>query len=682
MNKKSKIALIMVLIILILAVILGIIYWYAKKWDREKELNTPEEISNAYFEYVNEGKYEKIYDLLTTESKEKISQEDFVKAYNNFFEEIECEAIKTANINLQKQDAYNTKVTYTNSVRTLYGEFDYENSLNLKKLDDKKYYIDWNYNAVYPNYDAGYSVKINTDEAKRGSLIDRNGILLAGSGYIASVGLVSGWMNSDTKEQDIKKVSELLGISAETINKKMSASYVKSDTFVELDTISKQELQLLSNLREIEGIKINDVESRVYPLGEKAAHITGYVQKANSDDLKENKKYDENTLIGRTGLELAYNERLRGENGYEVLLIDENGNTKSTVLKTEKIDGENIKLTIDANIQSTVYDIYSEDNSATVVMYPGTGEIIALVSTPSYDPNKFVIGMTTQEWNDLNNNPNNPMYTRFLKRYAPGSSFKPVIGAIALETGTINSYDEYEKSGTSWQKDSSWGSYYITTLKEYDEPATLLNALIYSDNIFFAKTALKIGAEKLEKELRELGFEKDLEIDLEAKNSQISNDGKFTSEIQLADSGYGQGQILLNPIHYAAIYGIFANNGNMVKPYIEMAQDTETTFIKEHAFSKQVTDVIKNALIQTIENPEGTAHSAKIEGLKLAGKTGTAETKSTKEEIAKELGWFNAFIADENSDKQYVVISMVEDVENKGGSQYVVNKVKKIFENI
>ena len=605
-----------------------------------------------------------------------------MKAYNNFFEEIECEAIKTANINLQKQDAYNTKVTYTNSVRTLYGEFDYENSLNLKKLDDKKYYIDWNYNAVYPNYDAGYSVKINTDEAKRGSLIDRNGILLAGSGYIASVGLVSGWMNSDTKEQDIKKVSELLGISAETINKKMSASYVKSDTFVELDTISKQELQLLSNLREIEGIKINDVESRVYPLGEKAAHITGYVQKANSDDLKENKKYDENTLIGRTGLELAYNERLRGENGYEVLLIDENGNTKSTVLKTEKIDGENIKLTIDANIQSTVYDIYSEDNSATVVMYPGTGEIIALVSTPSYDPNKFVIGMTTQEWNDLNNNPNNPMYTRFLKRYAPGSSFKPVIGAIALETGTINSYDEYEKSGTSWQKDSSWGSYYITTLKEYDEPATLLNALIYSDNIFFAKTALKIGAEKLEKELRELGFEKDLEIDLEAKNSQISNDGKFTSEIQLADSGYGQGQILLNPIHYAAIYGIFANNGNMVKPYIEMAQDTETTFIKEHAFSKQVTDVIKNALIQTIENPEGTAHSAKIEGLKLAGKTGTAETKSTKEEIAKELGWFNAFIADENSDKQYVVISMVEDVENKGGSQYVVNKVKKIFENI
>jgi len=257
-----------------------------------------------------------------------------------------------------------------------------------------------------------------------------------------------------------------------------------------------------------------------------------------------------------------------------------------------------------------------------------------------------------------------------------------VIGAIALETGTINSYDEYEASGTSWQKDSSWGSYYITTLKEYNEPATLINALIYSDNIFFAKTALKIGAEKLEKELKELGFEKDLEFDLEAKNSQISNEGKFTSEIQLADSGYGQGQILLNPIHYAAIYGIFANNGNMVNPYIEIAEDTETTFYKEHAFSKQVTDVIKDALIQTIENPEGTAHSARIAGLKLAGKTGTAETKSTKEEDAKELGWFNAFIADENSDKQYVVISMVEDVENKGGSQYVVNKVKKIFEKI
>jgi penicillin-binding protein len=310
----------------------------------------------------------------------------------------------------------------------------------------------------------------------------------------------------------------------------------------------------------------------------------------------------------------------------------------------------------------------------------GTGEILALISTPSYDPNKFLIGMTSQEWNDLNNNPNNPLYTRFLKRYPPGSTFKPLIASIALETGTINSYDEYEKSGLKWQEDSKWGSYYITTLKEYDEPATIENALIYSDNIFFAKTALKIGAEKLEKELKKLGFQSEFDFDMELKSSQISNDGKFSNDIQLADSGYGQGEVLVNPIQMAAIYSIFANNGNMIKPYLEIKQDDEPKFIQEHVFSKNVVELIKEYLTQTIENEQGTGHSAKMNNLKIAGKTGTAETKSTKEEIdAKEVGWFNMFVTDEKSDKQYVVISMIENVENKGGSQYVINKVKRIF---
>ena len=679
MEKKTKIALITIFIILAI-ILLGVFIWYIIKWENEKKLNTPEEVAKMYFENINEKKYEEAYNLLSDESKGKVSKEDFSKTYEDFYNKLECVAIKTENLNCENIDTYNSKIKYANNIKSLYGDYKFENSITLKKQQDKKFYIDWNYNSIYPNYEKNDIIKVNTENAKRGSLMDRNGILLSGEGYIASIGLVPGWMNEETKVDDIKKVSELLGMSVENINKKLDASYVKQDTFVELDTVSKSEAQLLTSLREIEGIKIKDIESRVYPLNEKAAHITGYVQKASKEDIKENKLYNENTLVGKAGLERAYDERLRGKNGYEIILTDENGKEKSTIFKCEKVEGENIKLTIDANLQSKVYDIYNGDNSATVIMDYGTGEILALVSTPSYNPNKFLLGMSTQEWNELNNNPNNPMYTRFLKRYTPGSTFKPIIGAIALETGTINSYDEYEKSGLKWQKDSSWGSYYITTLKEYNTPATLLNALINSDNIFFAKTALKIGTEKLEKELKKIGFEGNFKFDLEIKNSQISNTGKFSNEIQLADSGYGQGEILVNPIQMASIYGIFANNGNMVKPYIEIKEENETEFIKEHAFSKNVTDVIKEDLIQTIEDSEGTGHSAKMPNLKIAGKTGTAETKSTKEEFdAKEIGWFDMFVADENSNKQYVVISMIENVENRGGSQYVINKVKNIF---
>ena len=679
MEKKTKIALIAVFIIVI-AIIAGVLVWYIFKWEKSKKLNTPEEVAKTYFENINEKKYEEAYKLLTDESKQRISEEEFSKAYENFNSEIKCVAIKTDNIGCENIDVNTSNITYVNNIRSLYGDYKYGNNIYLKKQEDKKYYIDWKYNSIYPKYENGDKIKVNVDNAKRGSLIDRNGVLLAGAGFIASIGVVPGWMNEETKTEDINKIAQLLGMPVDTVNKKMTASYVKADTFVELDTVSKDEGQLLASLREIDGVKIKDIDSRVYPLNEKAAHITGYVQKASKEDLEANKLYNENTLIAKAGLEKTYDERLRGKDGYEIILEDEKGNEKTKIFKSDKVEGENIKLTIDANLQSKVYDIYNGDNSATVIMDYGTGEILALISTPSYDPNKFLIGMTTQEWNNLNSNPNNPMYTRFLKRYPPGSTFKPIIGAIALETGSINSYDEYEKSGLKWQKDSSWGSYYITTLKEYDSPANLENALINSDNIFFAKLALNIGTEKLEQELKRLGFQTGFDFDMEAKSSQISNDGKFANEIQLADSGYGQGEILVNPIQMAAIYSIFANKGNMIKPFIELKQDDEPKFILEHVYSKNVIELMKNYLTQTIESEEGTGHSAKMPNLKIAGKTGTAETKSTKEEIdAKEVGWFNMFVTDENSDKQYVVISMIENVENKGGSQYVINKVKRIF---
>ncbi len=697
MNKSKKIITIYGIIIgiIVIAIISTIFYNFnKKKKENEKELNTPNGVIGTYVDYINNGEYNKVYELLTTESKNQISEEDLSTKYKEIYDELDISNIQINDMKTEKIDKNNSKIIYTTKINSLYGEFSFENTVSLKKQDDKKYYIMWDYSMIYPNLAKTDKIDIEKDPAKRGSLIDRNGVLLAGSGYISSVGLVPGWMNEQTKTQDIQTVANLLGMTTESINKKLSASYVKSDTFVELATISKQKLTIIDGLNQIDGVKIKDVSSRIYPLGEKAAHLTGYVQKVNAEELKSNKEYDENTLVGRTGLEKIYEDRLKGQNGYKVSIVDENGKDKKVLINKEKVDGENIKLTIDSDIQEKVYDGYVGDNSAEVIMNPKTGEILALVSTPSYDPNNFVIGMSTQEWNEISNNTNNPLYERFLRSYSPGSSFKPVTGAIALQTGTITGSDEYEASGSSWQKDNSWGSYYITTLKTYNEPANLLNALINSDNIFFAKTALKIGSEKLEEQLKNIGFESDINFEMNTAKSQISNEGKFTSEVQLADSGYGQGQILVNPIHFASIYSSFVNDGNMVMPYLEIKKDNngneetdnnqenKVTYLKENAFSKEVADEIRTDLIQTIESPNGTAHSAKIDGLVLAGKTGTAETKSSKNEEAKEIGWFNCFIADPNSENQLMVISMVENVENKGGSIYVVNKVKNIINKI
>ena len=682
-NKKEVIIFGTIIAVLVTVILIGLGYsLYSANKNNEKELNTPDSVISNFAECINKKNYEEAYELLSSESKNKISKQDFADAYENIFNKLDIKTIEISDVKVDKIDTNNTNVSYSVKANSAYGEITFNNAVKMQKQSDKKHYINWSYEAIYPEMQESDEIDISRTYAKRGSLIDRNGILLAGGGYVASVGLVPGWMNEETKTQDINKVAEILGLTPENINKKMSASYVKSDTFVELTTISKQNQTKLIALNQIDGVKIKDIASRVYPLAEKAAHITGYVQKANAEDLEKDKTLDKNSLVGKTGLESIYNDRLKGKDGYEINLVNEKGEAKKTILKTEKEDGENIKLTIDSNIQETVYNTYAGDNSSTVVMNPKTGELLALVSTPSYDPNKFIIGMTTQEWNDISNNADNPLLARFTKSYAPGSSFKPIIGAIALQSGTITGETEYEASGTSWQKDNSWGTYNITTLKTYNGPANLLNALINSDNIFFAKTALKIGTEKMEEQLKSIGFENDIGFEMNIVKSKISNEGKFTSEVQLADSGYGQGQIQLNPIHFASIYSAFTNDGNMVMPYLEFKSDTTLTYLKENAFSKEVADEIKNDLIQTVENPEGTAHSGKIEGLTIAGKTGTAETKSAKGENAKEYGWFNAFIADENSEKQLMIISMVENVENKGGSSYVVNKVKTLFEKI
>ena len=680
-SKKSIIILSTICVVLIVAILIGIIYyWISNNKVKQMSLNKPEDVLATFTDYIENKNYEQAYELLSQQSKTQITEEKFEEKYEQIYGELDVSTIDNLDVKIDELDQNITKASYTTKLNSLYGEINFDNTIQLKKQDDKKYYIDWNYNMIYPDLAETDKIDINKVYAKRGMLIDRNGILLAGNGYIASVGLVPGWMNEETKNEDIVKVANIIGTTAENINKKMSASYVKSDTFVELATISKQNQTMIVNLKEIDGVKIKDIPSRVYPLAEKTAHLTGYVQKANADDLKENKTLDEDSLVGRTGLEKAFDERLRGKDGIEINLVNENGDQKKNILKTEKQDGEDIKLTVDSELQEKVYSTYATDNSATVVMNPKTGEVLALVSTPSYDPNKFVIGMTNQEWNELSNNPNKPLYTRYAQSYAPGSSFKPVTGAIALQTGAINQETEYEASGTSWQKDSSWGSYNITTLKTYNGPANLLNALINSDNIFFAKTALKIGAEKMEEQLKNIGFENDFKFEVGLSQSKISNEGKFTGEIQLADSGYGQGQILLNPVHFASIYSSFVNDGNMITPYLEFKQEATPTYYKEAVFSAGTANTIKDDLIQTIEDPEGTAHLAKIEGLTLAGKTGTAETKSNKGEDAKEIGWFNCFIADSNSDKQMLVISMVEGVENKGGSIYVVNKVRQLFE--
>lgn len=674
-NKKALIITLLIILIIAIAIVGGIIY-----------SNTPKEnaqqVLAKYISLINEKKYEELYSILSTESKNNISEDDFVTRNKNIYEGIDAVNIKVQVQNEEKQGK-TSKITYNETMSTSAGDISFDNTVNLV-IEDKEYKINWSSSMIFPELRDTDKVRVSTIESKRGEILDRNGNKLAENGSISSIGIVPGKL-SENKEQDIQKISELTGVSVDYINNQLSQSWVTDDTFVPIKKVSTSETNLKEQLLQISGIQINSTNARVYPLGNEAAHLIGYVQTINAEELEQNagKGYSSTSLIGKAGLEAAYEDRLRGIDGTEIYIQDAQGNKLKTLAKQDKKDGEDIKITIDSTLQKEVYEQMKNDKGLWIIMEPTTGEILTAVSTPTYDSNDFVLGLSTDKWNQLNNDTSKPLYNRFLQRYCPGSTFKPITAAIGLTTGKITTDTTVSYSGKSWQKDSSWGNYNVTTLTAYNGPKNVANALLYSDNIFFAQTALQIGKEQLTENLKNIGFGESLDFPLTLAQSQYSSseDGQISTEIKLADTGYGQGDLLVNPIHMASIYSSFANGGNMVKPYIEY-NEGKAEYYKQNVFTQQAAETVKNDLIQVVENPSGTAHDMQIQGLTIAGKTGTAELKTSSEDTESgTLGWFNCFTVG-RSQGDLLMVGMVENTQNNadGGSHYIISKMKAILQ--
>lgn len=681
--KNKKIIIVAIIVILAIVIIAGAIFII------NKNVPKPEETLNTYISLLNEQKYEEMYNMISEYSKSQISQEDFVKRNKNIYEGIDAYDIKIT-ISETTKDGKTYNVKYDESMSTSAGTIAFANTTKLVK-GDKNYKISWSSSMIFPELRATDKVRVSTLSAKRGEILDRNGDKLAENGSISSVGIVPGKLG-ENKTENINKISELTGVSTDYINTQISASYVKDDTFVPIKKVPADNTELKNQLLQIPGIKITSIDARVYPLGEEAAHLIGYVQAISAEELKqkEGKGYSSSSIIGKAGLEQAYEDTLRGIDGTEIYIVDENGTRLKTLATQNKKDGTDVKLTIDKNIQKNLYDQMKKDKGFFVVMNPTTGELLATVSAPSYNSNDFVLGMTTTKWNELNNDANKPLYNRFLQSYCPGSTFKPITAAIGLTSGKLTTDTTFNYSGLKWQKNSSWGDIYITTLTAYNGPKNISNALIHSDNIFFGQAAMQIGKETFCSGLDKLGFNENIDqtikFPLTFKKSQYSNSEKADmNEKKLADSGYGQGDILVNPIHMASIYSAFANNGNMIKPYIEY-ENGKTEYLKENAFTSEAANIVKNDLIQVVENPEGTATDMKVSGVTIAGKTGTAELKTSSTDTESgTLGWFDCFTVNYSASnpnvKDMLIIGMVENTQNNssGGSHYVIKKIRSLF---
>ncbi|MGI6007778.1 MAG: penicillin-binding transpeptidase domain-containing protein [Ruminococcus sp.] len=650
---------------------------------------TPDERLEEYMGYLAEGNYEQMYGMLDEVSASRISREDFIARNQNIYEGIEAADIEVE-VKDTRQEGNEQIVAYTFRCSTLAGEIEFENEAAFVRENGRGCRLFWEDSMIFPALESSDKVKVSTEKAERGSILDRNGVMLAGKGVASSVGLVPGKM-SGASEEDMKKLAGLLEMNVEDIEDALGASWVQDESFVPLKTLPKEQNleagateddQLTEQLLSIPGVMITDTEVRYYPLGEKAAHLVGYVQNVTAEDLEEHEGegYTSSSQIGRSGVEALYEKELRGQDGCRIYIADEEGNEKQVLAYQPKEDGRDIRLTIDSALQERLYDEYSQDKSCSAAIQPYTGEVLALVSTPSYDNNDFILGMSQEQWDSLNEDEDMPLYNRFRQVFAPGSSLKPVTAAIGLASGAFAADEDFGDLGISWQKNSSWGNYYVTTLHE-SPTANLENAMIYSDNIYFAQAALKIGAENFMKGLDALGFNQEMPFEISMTPSRYANEDVIDSEIQLADSGYGQGEMMVNPLHLACIYTAFLNGGNMIWPTLLYEEEPEGEIWISEAFSEDIASTVLNDMVQVINNPEGTGYGIYREDMVLAGKTGTAEIKdSQKDEEGTELGWLGIMTTDETMEFPILLMTMVEDVKDRGGSGYVVDHDRAVLD--
>ncbi|HCI1473335.1 TPA: penicillin-binding transpeptidase domain-containing protein [Enterococcus faecium] len=626
-------------------------YFYYQHYQETQAVEAGEKTVEQFVQALNKGDYNKAAEMTSKKAANKsaLSEKEILDQYQNIYGAADVKGLQISNLKVDKKDDSTYSFSYKAKMNTSLGELkdlSYKGTLD---RNDGQTTINWQPNLVFPEMEGNDKVSLTTQEAARGNIIDRNGEPLATTGKLKQLGVVPSKLgDGGEKTANIKAIASSFDLTEDAINQAISQSWVQPDYFVPLKIIDGATPELPA------GATIQEVDGRYYPLGEAAAQLIGYVGDITAEDIDKNPELSSNGKIGRSGLEMAFDKDLRGTTGEKLSITDADGVEKKVLIEHEVQNGKDIKLTIDAKAQKTAFDSLGGKAGSTVATTPKTGDLLALASSPSYDPNKMTNGISQEDYKAYEENPEHPFISRFATGYAPGSTFKIITAAIGLDNGTIDPNEVLTINGLKWQKDSSWGSFKTTRVSSDVSQVDLKTALIYSDNIYAAQETLKMGEKKFRTGLDKFIFGEGLDLPISMNPAQISNEDSFNSDILLADTGYGQGELLITPIQQAAMYSVFTNNGTLVYPKLIADKETKD---KKNVISETAVQTIVPDLREVVQDVNGTAHSLSALGIPLAAKTGTAEIKEKQDVKGQENSFLFAF----NLDNQgYMMVSMLE----------------------
>ncbi|SCH53259.1 penicillin-binding transpeptidase domain-containing protein [Romboutsia sp. 1001713B170207_170306_H8] len=628
---------------------------------------------NNYVQLLNEKKYDEFYEGLSKKSKEYIEteyggKEGFINKYTSIYSAMNVSNIKIA----LKESKENLQVPISISMDTSAGQLKYDDLIIKLEKEDNEYKISWSESLILPNMIQGDKIRVQIYNGSRGRILDRDGNILAYDGEVNYI-----YINPKTFDKsNVSNLASILDISEEYIQNKLDSNS-NPDHLIFIVKVSKYDEEKASKALEIEGVNVQVGISRVYAQGEAFGSLLGYIGNITAEELEKNsdKGYTASSQIGKNGLEQVYEEKLRSKDGVHIYI--ERGEEKITVAKTDSKDGEDIQLAIDSKLQQEIYNQMDNEKGASIAMNSTTGEVLAMVSSPSYDSNTLVSYKTKTIAKELEESKNAEFDNRANNAYSPGSTMKLITAAIGLENNVINPNEKMSIKGLTWQNSSSWGNYKVSRVKDIDSVG-LYEATIYSDNIYFADKAIKLGREKFISGAKKFGIGADIKFEYPMAKSQISNSGSIEDEILLADTGYGQGEVLTTPLEVTMAYSSLANGGKIMAPRLVISENSEPNIYSE-AISKDFLEELKKDFSGVINDPNGSGYLCKIDGVNLAGKTGTAEIKSSKDDNnGNENSWFVAV----DLDNSKLSIAMVmEDMKDKSTSSYLVPKVKNVIKS-
>lgn len=470
----------------------------------------------------------------------------------------------------------------------------------------------------------------------RGAVFDRNGNVLANNKQNLSALIVAEQTPSiDKTLSEFKKYIPLTEKEEEKIRKeiKNKRKFVPIELKNNLTWEEVSALQL--NAQSLPGVVIDAGLNRAYPLGKYTAHFLGYV---GSVDEKE--KNEDPLLmvpgfkIGKSGLEKFFEQDLRGQSGNIKLEVNAYGRVMKEMERNNGKEGKSLNLTIDSNLQQYAQDVFGDNSGAAIVMDVHSGEILAFVSVPSFDPNLFTQGISHQDWNSLLYNEKNPLVNKAIAgQYSPGSTFKIAVALAALENKVVTPQKEFLCSGAM-----PLGNHIFHCWKHAGHgKQNMVEAIKNSCDIYFYEVALLLGIEKIADMAHILGLGEKTGITLDNEQKGLIPDkewkekrfGEKWQKGETVIAGIGQGYVQVTPLQLAVMTSRVANGGYEVSPSFTKLSLKEKGKIKKLPISRKNLDIVKQGMFEVVNGERGTATASafNINGAKMSGKTGTTQVR-------------------------------------------------------